>query len=157
MDPANLIVSYVFYSFLGGILATAAFSGTLFFFERTNITKGNMIVALGSLLTHSRERAGQVGLIIHVLSGLLFGLVYTWGLLAIGADSFIGSVLLGGVFGVLHGTIVAVGIVASISDYHPLPEYRKATWVVGFTHGLAHVVYGVVMGFVFGCSGLVGA
>lgn len=154
MDPANLIVKFIFFSFFGGLLATAAFSGTLYFFERTNITKGNMIIALGSLLTHTRNRAGEVGLIVHFLSGLLFGLIYTWGLMAIGADTFIGSTLLGGVFGVLHGTIVAVAIVASISDFHPLPEYRKATWVVGFTHGLAHVAYGLVMGFVVGFSGL---
>ncbi|WP_309386129.1 hypothetical protein [Cerasicoccus frondis] len=154
MDPANLIVSYLFFSILGGLLATAAFSGLLYFFERTNITQGNMIVALGSLLTHSRERAAQVGLIIHLVSGIFFGLIYTWALMAIGAQSFGAVFLLGGMFGVLHGAVVAVGLVASISDFHPLPEYRKATWVVGFTHGLAHVVYGLVMGFNIACSGL---
>lgn len=154
MNPANLIVSYLFFSFFGGLLATAAFSGLLYFFERSGVTRGNMIIALGSLLTHSRERAAQVGLIVHVVSGLFFGLVYTWGLMAIGAKSFVAVFLLGGLFGVLHGAVVAVGLVASISDFHPLPEYRKATWVVGFTHGLAHVLYGLVMGFIVACSGL---
>lgn len=156
MDPANLIVSYLFFSFFGGLLATAAFSGLLYFFERTHVTQGNMIIALGSLLTHSRERAAQVGLIIHLVSGVFFGLLYTWGLMAIGATSFGAVFLLGGLFGVLHGAVVAVGLVASISDFHPLPEFRKATWVVGFTHGLAHVVYGLVMGFVVASSGLAG-
>lgn len=157
MDPANLIVSYLFFSFFGGLLATAAFSGLLFFFDRVGVTKGNMIVALGSLITHSRERAAQVGLVVHVASGIFFGLIYTWGLMAIGVSSFGGTLLLGALFGVLHGTVVAVGLVASVSDFHPLPEYRQATWVVGFTHGLAHVAYGAVMGFIVGCSDLVGA
>ncbi|MBK1857389.1 hypothetical protein [Cerasicoccus arenae] len=148
-------MSFLFFGCFGGLLATAAFSGLLFFFERTGITKGNMIVALGSLLTHSRERAAQVGLIIHVASGVFFGLIYTWGLMAIGVHGFGTILLLGMLFGVLHGAIVAVGLVASVSDFHPLPEFQNATWVVGFTHGLAHVVYGGVMGFVIASSGLV--
>jgi len=154
MDPANLIVSYLFFSLLGGVLATAAFSGLLFWFDRIGVTKGNMIVALGSLITHSRDRAAQVGVVVHFASGLFFGLIYTWGLMAIGASSFVGALLLGGLFGLLHGVIVAVTLVASVSDFHPLEEYRKATWVVGLTHGLAHVAYGLAMGFVVGCSGL---
>lgn len=157
MDPANLIVSYLFFSLLGGLLATAAFSGLLFWFDRMGVTKGNMIVALGSLITHSRERGAQVGIIIHFASGMFFGLIYTWGLMAIGVSSLIGALLLGGLFGVLHGAIVAVTLVASVSDFHPLEEYRKATWTVGLTHGLAHVAYGLVMGFVVGCSGLASA
>ncbi|MEO0794890.1 MAG: hypothetical protein AAFX93_07005 [Verrucomicrobiota bacterium] len=155
MVEANLIISYLFFGGLAGLLATAAFSGLLFFFERTGITKGNMVVALGSLLTHSRPRAAQVGLMIHLVSGIFFGLLYTWAFMAIGISSVGGLLLLGILFGILHGTIVAVGLVASVSDFHPLPEFRNATWTVGFSHGLAHIAYGAVMGVVIGLSGLV--
>jgi len=155
MVEANLIITYVFYSVFAGMLATAAFSGLLFFFDRVGITKGSMIIALGSLLTHSRDRAAQVGLLVHVGSGIFFGLLYTWAFMAIGVDSFGGILLLGVLFGLLHGVIVAVGLVASVSDFHPLPEFRNATWVVGLTHALAHVAYGAAMGFVIGLSGLV--
>ncbi|MGE9296405.1 MAG: hypothetical protein ACQKBV_08990 [Puniceicoccales bacterium] len=155
MVEANLIITYLFFGVFAGVLATAAFSGLLYFFDRAGITRGNMIIALGSLLTHSRERAAQVGLLVHVGSGIFFGLLYTWAFMAIGVSSFGGVLLLGMLFGLLHGTIVAVGLVASVSDFHPLEEFRSATWTVGFTHGLAHVAYGAVMGFIIGLSGLV--
>jgi len=157
MIEANLIITYLFFGVFGGVLATAAFSGLLFFFDRVGVTKGSMIIALGSLLTHSRDRAAHVGLLVHLGSGVFFGLLYTWGLMAIGVSNFGGILLLGMLFGLLHGVIVAVGLVASVSDFHPLPEYRSATWTVGLTHALAHVAYGAVMGLVVGLSGLVRA
>ena len=56
MDPANLIVSYLFFSFFGGLLATAAFSGLLYFFERTHVTQGNMIIALAGELAGAQQQ-----------------------------------------------------------------------------------------------------
>lgn len=113
-----------------------------------------MVVAVGSLFTHSRKRATEVGMFIHMFSGVTFGVLYTWALMAIGPSSFGVVFLFGLLMGGVHGVFVAIFLVAAVSDFHPLDEFKDAGFGVGMAHGLAHVIYGGLVGIIIGLSGL---
>ena len=155
MPEAELIVKFLFFSVLAGWIGTAGLTGFLLLLTRAKVTNANMVVALGSLLTHSRERAVEVGVIIHIISGTIFGVLYTCILMAIG-DSGVGTKLLFGLLiGVLHGVAVAICLVATVADCHPLEEFRGIGFGVGLAHWIGHVIYGGLVGLVIGVSGLI--
>ena len=157
MSLATLITKFLFFSVLAGLIGTAGLTFFLSVLTRSGAVKAPMVVALGSLFTHSRKRAHEVGLFVHLFSGITFGVMYTWVLMAVGASSFGAIFLFGLLLGGVHGVFVAIFLVATVSDFHPLEEFRDAGFGVGLAHGVAHVIYGGLVGLIIGMSGLVQA
>ena len=155
MISTEIIVKFLFFSVLAGWIATACFTGFLVFITKSGITNANMIVALGSLLTHGKQRAFQVGLIFHIFSGTFFGIFYTLFFVLIGKAGFGSIFLFGLLMGLLHGVIVALALVASIADYHPIKEYQTVNFGIALAHVIAHVIFGGVMGIIIGLLGIV--
>ena len=128
--------------------------GVLWFVGTNGWAKADMILALGSLFTKSRETGRRVGVILHIVAAFLFALLYIVVLLAIGMTRFPGALFVSGALGFIHGLVVSLGLVWIIAEQHPLEEFREAGLAVGLSHILGHVIYGAVVGIVVSVSPL---
>src|SRR5690242_2325002 len=77
MDIAMFLLKYLFASLMAGVLGGLAMEGAMWLISRAGLARGDMILALGSLLSKSRDNAYRVGLVIHATAAIGFALVYT--------------------------------------------------------------------------------
>ena len=154
MDPSKVIVNFLVYSTLAGVLGALAMTLVMRTIARTRIGNGDMIVAVGSLLTRTRENARLVGAILHGISAVAFGQVYTALLVGLGAAAWPGGVFAGLGLGVFHGIVVSLTLVWLVADHHPLPEFRQAGPAVFLEHFAGHAAYGAVVGIVIALAPL---
>lgn len=154
MNALTMIGSYLATSAAAGVLGGAAMVFAMGLMTRAGLARGNMVVALGGIVTKSRENALRVGLILHAISALGFGMVYAMLLLWLGMTAMPEALFVGTGVGFLHGLIVSLMLVWVVADQHPFDEYNEADLAVGLSHLLGHVVYGAVVGLTIGVSPL---
>jgi hypothetical protein len=154
MNPVHLIVRFLGCSAVAGVLGALAMAAVIRLFARAHWARGDMVVAVGSLLTRSRESARLVGGILHALSGVGFAMVYAVAMMALNLARFPVAVYAGIGFGVFHGMVVGLMLCWIVADRHPLDEFKEAGLAVGVSHLAGHVAYGLVVGVVMGFSGL---
>lgn len=145
------IVKYLSVSLIAGVLGGLAMQVAMWLVSRGGLAKGDMILALGSLITKSRHNAYRVGFIVHGTAAIGFALVYTLLMVTLGYTHMPLSLVIGLGVGVGHGLIVSLMLVWVVSDHHPLEEFKDADLVVGLSHFVGHVAYGGVVGLVVGC------
>ena len=150
----TFILKYLLTSLVAGVLGGLAMQWVMALISRAGLAKGDMILALGSLLTKSRENAYRTGLFIHVTAAMGFALVYALLLVTIGYTHLPLSLMVGVGVGVLHGLLVSLMLVWVVADQHPLEEFKEADLLVGLSHFAGHVAYGAVVGLVVGLSPL---
>ncbi len=148
------ILNYLLTSLVAGLLGGLAMEGAMWLIAKAGLAKGDMILALGSLLTKSRDNARRVGLVIHATAAIGFGLVYTLLMVTLGYTAMPLSMMLGLGVSVLHGLLVSLMLVWVVADQHPLEEFKEADLLVGLSHLAGHVAYGAVVGLVVGISPL---
>ena len=151
---AMFLVKYLGTALVAGVAGGLAMQLAMRLIGRGNELKGDMILALGSLITKSRDNAYRVGLIVHVTAAIGFGLVYTLLMVTLGYTGMPMSLMLGLGVGTLHGLIVSLMLVWVVADQHPLEEFKEADLLVGLSHMAGHVVYGGVIGLIVGLSPL---
>ena len=151
---AMFLVQYLGTALVAGALGGLAMEAAMWLIGRGGRIKGDMILALGSLITKSRDNAYRVGLIVHATAAFGFALVYVLLMVTLGYTGLPNSLMLGLAAGTLHGIIVSLMLVWVVSDQHPLEEFKDADLMVGLSHMAAHVVYGAVVGLVVGLSPL---
>jgi len=149
------LVKYLSTSLLAGVLGGVAMQAAMWAISRAGLTRGDMILALGSLITKSRDNAYRVGFIVHAIAAIGFGLVYTLLMITLGYTTMPHSLILGIGVGVAHGLLVSLMLVWVVSDQHPLAEFKEADLLVGLSHFAGHVAYGAVAGLVVGIMPLV--
>jgi len=149
------LVKYLSTSLIAGVLGGLAMQLAMWLIARANLAKGDMILALGSLITKSRDSAYRVGFIVHAVAAIGFGLVYTLLMVTLGYTHLPQSLTLGVGVGIGHGLLVSLMLVWVVSDQHPLAEFKEADLLVGLSHFAGHVAYGAVVGFVVGLMPLV--
>ena len=154
MNSMSMILNYLVTSIVGGVLGGAAMLFAMWLMTRGGLAKGNMVVALGGLVTRSRDSALRVGLMLHTLSAVGFAMVYAMWMLWIGATGMPSALMVGVGAGFFHGLIVSLMLVWVVAEGHPFEEYSEAGLAVGLSHLLGHVVYGAVVGLVIGISPL---
>ena len=154
MNSMTLILNYVLTSLAAGVLGGSAMLLVMAGMTRAGLARGNMVVALGGMVTRSRDNALRVGLILHTLSAIGFAMVYAMGMLWLGATDMPNALMFGAAAGFLHGLIVSLGLVWVVAEGHPFEEYSDAGLAVGLTHLIGHVAYGAVVGLVIGISPL---
>lgn len=147
---ATGIAHYLLTSLAAGLLGGAAMEGALWLIGTAGWAKADMIVALGSLFTRTRENAWRVGATLHAAAALGFGLLYTVLILHLGFAYLPASLMLGAGVGLLHGLFVSLALVWVVAERHPLAEFNEATLAIGLSHIVGHVVYGAVVGYVVG-------
>jgi len=148
------LVKYLCTSLVAGILGGLAMELVMWLISRAGLARGDMVLALGSLLTKTRENAHRVGLVIHVTAAVGFAFVYCLLMVTLGYTHMPMTLMLGLGVGVLHGLIVSLMLVWVVADHHPLEEFKEADLLVGLTHLAGHVAYGGVVGLVVGLSPL---
>lgn len=151
---AMFLVKYLGTALVAGVIGGLAMQLTMWLIARGGHVKGDMILALGSLITKSRDNAYRVGLIVHATAAIGFGLVYTLLMITLGYTGLPLSLMLGLGVGALHGLIVSLMLVWVVADQHPLEEFKEADLLVGLSHMAGHVAFGGVIGLVVGLSPL---
>jgi hypothetical protein len=152
---ALFIAKFLGASLVAGMLGGLAMQVVMLLISRAGLAKGDMILALGSLITKSREGAYRVGFMVHAIAASGFAMVYTLLMVTLGYTSLPQSLMLGLAVGVAHGLLVSLMLVWVVSDQHPLDEFKEADLLVGLTHFVGHVAYGAVVGLVVGLLPLV--
>jgi hypothetical protein len=152
MTTTAFIVAYLLTSLMAGAVGGVAMELVMWVIAKAGLAKGDMILALGSLLTKRRDNAYRIGLIVHTAAAFGFGLLYTLLMLTLGYTSMPLSMMLGLGVGVLQGVIVSLMLVWVVADQHPLEEFREADLLVGLSHVAGHAAFGAVAGVVVGIS-----
>ena len=154
MNVAMILLGYLVTALVAGIVGGLAMEWVMWLISRAGLARGDMVLALGSLLTKTRENAYRVGLIVHATAAIGFALVYTLLFVTLGYTHLPLSLMLGLGVGALHGLLVSLMLVWVIADQHPLEEFKEADLLVGLSHFAGHVAYGAVVGVVVGLSPL---
>lgn len=146
-------MSSFFVTCLVGLAATSLMTFTLYLFHWRGFANGDMVRALGSLLTRKYENSVTPGLLIHGLSGVVFALVYVyiWSQFPeITAGGLVRYIQLGAFCGFAQGLVTSISLVIFVAEHHPLQRFRVAGVNVALVHVLAHVVYGTTLGALTG-------
>lgn len=154
MNSMGLILNYLLTSVIAGVFGGSAMLLLMWVMTRGGLAKGNMVVALGGMVTRSRDSALRVGLILHTLSAIGFAMVYAMLMLWLGMTGMPTALVIGVGAGFFHGLIVSLMLVWVVAEGHPFEEYNEAGLAVGLSHLLGHVIYGTVVGLVIGVSPL---
>lgn len=143
-----------------GFVATIVLTGVMVAAQLAGISRVDLPLILGSMLVDDADRARVLGMLIHLVIGQVFALVY------LSAFSLINMAKwwIGAGFGVVHGLAALTLIVPLLPGIHPRmasersgPElisileppgwmalnYGRATPVVTL---VAHVAYGAILG-----------
>jgi uncharacterized membrane protein YagU involved in acid resistance len=144
----SVLVTFFVTALIAGVLGGLAMEAVLWVIGRAGWAKADMVVALGSMFTKSRESGRRIGTILHIVSAIAFAIAYTLLLHALGATEMPWSAALGAGVGFLHGLIVSLGLVWVVAEQHPLEEFNEAGLAIGLSHIVGHVVYGGVVGLV---------
>jgi hypothetical protein len=150
----SVLVTFLLTALSAGLLGGLVMEGVLWLIGRGGWAKADMIVALGSMFTKSRDTAWRVGALLHAVSAIGFALIYTLLMHALGFTQMPWSGALGAGVGFFHGLIVSLGLLWVVAEQHPLEEFNEAGLAIGLSHIVGHVAYGVVVGLVVGLSPL---
>ena len=145
---------------LWGFAATIVLSSTMAISQRLGYTRMSIPFLLGTMLTPNRDRAMLLGLLVHMMNGWLFALVY-----ALAFESWHRATWwLGTGIGMVHGLFVlTVGMLIGpamhprmVSEYFgPTPNrhlqppgflalnYGRRTPIVTL---ISHLAYGAILG-----------
>lgn len=134
-----------------GIIATTGMTIFLWIFDITGKTNANMVRAVGSAVTRSIETSLWPGLIIQFVSGIVFAFIYITALKMLQLQAVSSLVIAGGVIGFGHGFAFSF-IMVILAEHHPVEKFQNAGFQVAIVHFLAHIVYGILVGLVFGLS-----
>ncbi len=146
------IVGFLLTTLVAGVLAGIGMEAVLWLVGTAGWAKADMIVALGSLFTRSRESAWRVGAVLHACAAITFAILYTLLMLKLGYSEMPTSMMLGAGVGFVHGLIVSLGLVWVVAEQHPLKEFNEAGLAIGLSHILGHVAFGALVGVVVGIS-----
>lgn len=142
-------------SLLGGAVGALLMTSAMRAISR--LGKGdevNMVLAIGSFFSGSKDHANRTGTLIHLISGTLFGLIYGLALLAIGMIDLPQVLFIGIGFGFIHGLLMAYALMIYFAERHPLDEFRSAPLIVGVIHLVGHLVFGASVGLIAGLGTL---
>jgi hypothetical protein len=154
MHPQIAIGGFIVVSLIGGILGGLAMEAVLRLISRAEWARCDMIVALGSLLTKSRENAFRTGAIVHLVSAVVFAFLYCFAIVKFGLAYFPAAFFAGLGIGLIHGFIVSLALGWVVAEQHPLEEFREASLAVCVAHLAAHAAYGAVVGLTIALSGV---
>ena len=145
---------------LWGFAATVMLTALTIAAQSLGLTRIDIPFIVGTMFTADRDRAKFVGLIVHLVNGWIFALVY--GLFFESFDK--ASWWFGALIGILQGVIVVVAVLPLLPGIHPRmvsdfrgPEPTRLLEPPGFlatNYGrmtpvvtiIAHAIYGAILG-----------
>lgn len=145
---------------LFGLVATSALTAVMIAAQLAGISRLDLPLVLGTIVTEDPDRARVAGFFIHLAVGQAFALGYAASFTALERATW----WLGGLFGLLHVAVVLTVIVPILSGVHPRMASDRAgpastamlepPGLLGLNYGrrtplvtiVAHLVYGVGLG-----------
>jgi hypothetical protein len=149
-----------------GFAATIVMTTTMAAGQGLGYTRMSIPFLLGTIFTPARDRAMVVGVLVHMMNGLIFAIFYAAVFESIGLASW----WLGGAVGAIHGLFVLTVGMAMLPGLHPhmVSEYFGPTpnrllqppGFLALNYGrrtplvtmLAHVLFGVILGWFYRLS-----
>ena len=138
---------------LVGIASTSLMTFALFLLHWKGFASGDMVRAIGSVVTGRYENSLWPGLVIHFTFGIIFAILYIYVLNRLPDISsarlwqYMG---LGVFFGFAQGLFVSILLMVVVAEYHPLKRFRVSGFGVALVHVLGHMVYGGTVGLLAG-------
>jgi hypothetical protein len=145
---------------LFGLLATAALTAVMITAQLAGLTRLDLPLVLGTLLTEDPDRARVAGFVTHLCVGQVFALGYAATFAQLGRATW----WLGALLGVLHVAIALLAILPLLPGVHPRMASQRAgpastavlepPGLLALNYGIqtpavaivAHLVYGTVLG-----------
>jgi hypothetical protein len=143
-----------------GLVATAGLTAVMMAAQLAGLTRLDLPLMLGTLVTDDPDRARVAGFLIHLGVGQGFALGYTAAFALLHRATF----WLGGLFGLVHVAVALGVLVPLLPGVHPRMASSRAgpasstilepPGLAGLNYGrqtplvavAAHVVYGIVLG-----------
>jgi uncharacterized membrane protein YagU involved in acid resistance len=147
---------WAFFGFMATVVLTVIMVGS----QLVGLSRLDFTLVLGTVFVQDPDRARLAGFFLHLASGQVFAFLYTAAFALLGTS----SLLLGALFGLVHGIATVVLIVPLLPTIHPRmasertgPDfevgleppgplalnYGRLTPVVAI---VGHLVYGAVLG-----------
>jgi uncharacterized membrane protein YagU involved in acid resistance len=148
--------SWLIWGFGATVVLTTLMSGS----QAVGLTRMNIPYMLGTMFTPNRDRAKVIGILVHIVNGWLFALVYVTAFEVWGAASW----WLGALIGAVHASFVLGVGLPTLPAFHPrmASEHQGPTVVrqleppgfMALHYGvrtpvsvmLAHIVFGAILG-----------
>jgi hypothetical protein len=145
---------------LFGLIATTALTGVLITAQMVGLTRLDLPLVLGTLVTADPDRARVAGFVLHLTVGQGFALGYAATFALLDQASW----WLGALLGLLHATVALTVLLPLLPGVHPRMASLRAgprstavlepPGLLGLHYGLqtpavtlaAHLAYGVVLG-----------
>jgi hypothetical protein len=149
---------------LFGLLATTALTAVMTAAQLAGLSRLDLPLVLGTLLTEDPDRARAAGFLIHLVVGQVFALGYA----AVFALLGVATWWLGALLGLLHVSIALTVLLPLLPGWHPRMASHRAgpsstavlepPGLLALNYGVqtpavaiaAHVVYGAVLGLLLG-------
>jgi hypothetical protein len=149
---------------LFGLLATTALTAVMTAAQLAGLSRLDLPLVLGTLLTEDPDRARTAGFLIHLVVGQGFALGYA----AVFALLGVATWWLGALLGLLHVSIALTVLLPLLPGWHPRMASHRAgpsstavlepPGLLALNYGVqtpavaiaAHVVYGAVLGLLLG-------
>jgi hypothetical protein len=149
---------------LFGLLATTALTAVMTAAQLAGLSRLDLPLVLGTLLTEDPDRARTAGFLIHLVVGQVFALGYA----AVFALLGVATWWLGALLGLLHVSIALTVLLPLLPGWHPRMASHRAgpsstavlepPGLLALNYGVqtpavaiaAHVVYGAVLGLLLG-------
>jgi hypothetical protein len=148
------VIEFLLFSIVAGVVGTGGMTFVMYLINKMGVTNARMVIAIGSILTKTRENAIRVGLIMHFTAGVIFAILYTIFFSVYGISGIWQFLGVGFGFGFIHGFVMSFILVIAVAEHHPLEEFRQAGFAVAVAHVVGHLVYGTLVGLVIGLSGI---
>jgi hypothetical protein len=145
---------------LFGLLATAVLTALMISAQLGGLSRLDLPLILGTMVTPDPDRARAAGFVIHLGVGQVFALGYAAGFALLGRATW----WLGALFGALHGALALTVLIPLVVGIHPRMASHRAglestavlepPGLLGLNYGArtplvaftAHVAYGVALG-----------
>ena len=145
---------------LWGFAATITLTGTIILAQSLGITRIDMPFIIGTMFTADRDRAKVIGLVVHLVNGWVFAIVYALFFQAVHKATW----WFGALIGAVQGLFVVVAVLPVLPGVHPRmvsdfrgPQPTRLLEPPGFlaaNYGrytpialiVAHALYGLIIG-----------
>lgn len=149
-------VSWLVWGFAGTVTLTTLMASS----QGVGLTRMNLPYLLGTMVTANRDRANPLGVLLHLVNGWLFSLVYVGAFHAWGGPTW----WKGALIGLVHAAFVLAAGLPVLPGLHPrMASERRGPTVVrqleppgffGLNYGyrtplsivLAHLAFGIILG-----------
>jgi hypothetical protein len=142
----NEILSF----FIIGLLATSAMTSFLWLITGLTRTNVDMIKALGALYTNTLENSLMPGIFMQFTGGILMTYVYGIFMSLLDYNTAYSYAFIGLGIGLVHGIATTLVLKILLAEHHPSEEYRTISKSGASTHVFAHLLYGLVIGAMYG-------